>query len=241
MLDLYSSTSDPVLGRRWLITVGDQPYLALVESGWLLFDDKFRSGMLILSLAVLKMDDYRMDHTVADAAALGEPTSFQLIYNTYLPLIKHVWCAFRIDGLEYEDWCQESRIVILKVLDHYHEHEQYKFGALLKLSLLRRANDLHRQRDSLKRIPQDALVSTEDITELLMLNSGDDDVEQIVESRMGFRNFWSSCSVFERRVFAGIHCGQTVDDLAHRFGCRPKAVQNAMCRCKKKMIKVLRS
>lgn len=189
--------------------------------------------MFVLTLPVSK--DSRLDPVVVSAAAKGEPSSFQLIFNKYLPLIKHVWRAFRVEGLEYEDWCQESCLIISKVLCRYQEDSDCKFGALLKLSLIRRANDLYRERVSLKRIPQEALVPLEDITEILLINHPDSYVEGLIESKQGFQAFWSSCSPFERKVFAGLHCGQSMEELAHRFGCKPKTVRNAMYRCHHKM------
>lgn len=174
------------------------------------------------------------------AATRGEEASFKLVCEQYVPLFRKIWRTFSIDGLEYEDWFQECCVITIKVLNLCQNQQWQHFGWALKRSCLRRAYDLFRERKAVKRIPVAYVTLLDDLTEVVLINEDYSDVEKIIEFHEGMKLFLESCSIFERKIFAGIQSGQTVAELAHRYECKPSSVRSAHARCRKKLKKILK-
>lgn len=175
------------------------------------------------------------------SATRGEEASFKLVCEQYVPLFKKIWRSCSIDGLDYEDWFQECCVITIKVLNLCQNDQWRHFGWALKRSCIRRAYDLFRERKAVKRIPKDYVKPMDDLTEVILINKDHPSVEEIIDIRDGLKLFLDSCSAFERKVFAGIQCGQTVAELAHRYECKPSSVRSAHSRCRKKLKRILKS
>ena len=188
----------------------------------------------------LRSANKHIDRSTLMAAAHGDAASFERIYRNYRPLINKVWHSCCVDGLEYEDWCQESQLILLKVLQRSHPSSGAQFGLLFKHSLIHRILDLYRQRHAQKRIPRELLTSFEDVSTIIMMQSTDEDVETLIDVQNGLKDFWQRCSPFEQQIFKGIHCGQSPAELAHRYHCRVSAVNSAMGRCRRKLKRILK-
>lgn len=173
------------------------------------------------------------------AATNGEEASFRLICKRYTPLFKRLWRSCSVENLDYDDWYQECCLITVKVLKLCQNDQWRHFGWALKRSCIRRAYDLYRERGAVKRIPKDSLEPMDDLTDLVLISNNNPSVEEIIDTKEGMKLFWDSCSPFERKIFAGIQCGQTVNELAHRYECRPSSIRSAHSRCHKKLKNIL--
>lgn len=174
------------------------------------------------------------------AAAAGDGQSFTKVCSQYLPMIKKIWRSCPVEGLEFDDWYQESQLVILRTLKTYRSDGGAQFSWFLKESLVNRAVDLYRQRKAQKRIPSTEMESIDDLAEAVVMTNSEPLMDDLIDIKNGLADFWEQSSRFERQVMSGIQAGQSVAELARRYGCRQSKIQSAKSRCRKKLINILR-
>lgn len=184
-------------------------------------------------------EDQECTAEVIVTAATGDPVNFRQVFFKYLPMIKKIWRSCKVEGLEREDWIQESQLVILRALQTYQADGGAQFSWFLKASLVNRIFDLYRQSKAQKRIPPTELESIEKLTEAFAVTNQQPLLDELMDVKDGLAHFWEQSSDFERQVLSGISAGESVTELARRYGCSRTKVACARSRCKKKLIRIL--
>lgn len=172
-------------------------------------------------------------------AKAGRSEEFQRLFMQYWPLIRRLWQKYYVADLELDDWRQEARLVMLRVLATYQGQSLVQFSGFYKQSLTNRILDLYRARQARKRIPADQLASlgNEETDTIIDLHRNRPD--DIVYCQKCLEAFMKNCSDFERQVVAHLHRGDSIQQLAEAFHCNERKIRSALTRSRRKLIEEL--
>ena len=165
---------------------------------------------------------------------------FEELFRRYQPLVRKLWQRYFVPDLEFADWEQEARLVLLKVVKSYLGTTPGQFSGFLKQSLVNRILDFYRARQATKRIPAGLMASlTEDFSDSLRdKRMGQPD--EISFCQQSFHELVCECSSFEREVLYAIHQGYSTGELAVELGCSKRKIQSALSRTRIKLLKIMK-
>lgn len=164
------------------------------------------------------------------------------IFQRYRPLIIKLWRRYYVAGLEFADWEQEARVVIVRVLKVYQgSKDGEQFSGFLKQSLVNRILDLYRARKAHKRIPAGEIGALTPEAEEMLQDQPWRQPEELVHGRFCLRQLIAACSPFERQVLLSFNQGYSIDEVAERLQCTKRQVQSAMGRSRRKMMEIIQS
>ncbi|TPR22424.1 sigma-70 family RNA polymerase sigma factor [Apilactobacillus timberlakei] len=89
----------------------------------------------------------------------GHDEYFDELFIKYKPIVKKLWGQYYFNDIDEDDWFQESRITMLKIIDKFDINRGTSFGMLYKRSLKNRLFDILRKSKAKKRMPIDKKVS----------------------------------------------------------------------------------
>lgn len=175
------------------------------------------------------------DTKLLERAQQDENTNFDMLFNCYRSLVHRLWQKYYVAGLEAEDWDQEARLVLVRVLRAYHGDSMGQFSGFYKQSLTNRILDLYRARQAHKRIPADQLFSLGEIQIGQLSASQADLPEEQVYCRKCLARFIKACSPFELQVVILIHRGNEPKEVAACLKCSERKVRGALTRGRQKL------
>ncbi|RRG09204.1 MAG: sigma-70 family RNA polymerase sigma factor [Lactobacillus sp.] len=182
------------------------------------------------------LGEYLTDEKLLDDIKAHVPDSFKVLYGRYLPLIRKMKRQYYFQDVDDEDWEQEARVVMWRTIRSYNKSRGVAFCYFFKLNLRNHAYDLIRHENAAKRIKVDQRINIdhESFTDELA-DPGSCPPDDWTICQESIHEFLSTCSKFERRIFALIHQGCNAQEVADQLECDVRKVTSALDRCRKKL------
>ena len=184
------------------------------------------------------MKNHSADLGLLIQAQVGNEDKFIALFNCYSSLVRRLWQKYYVADLEFDDWCQEAQLVLLKVIYSYRGTDINQFSGFFKQSLINRLLDLYRARQADKRIPVDQLDALGE-SDSIFIASTTAPLEDVVYCHSSIERVIKNSSRFERQVLALIVTGYSVELVCLKLNCKKRQVQSALSRSRNKLIKIL--
>lgn len=183
---------------------------------------------------------------VINDADRGDQQAFERLFNQYQPLVIKYYHLLHFKGIlvDYDDWQQESRIVLTETLKWYHGRQFGEFGAYFKINVRNRGFDLKRQQNALKRRATELSESIDDDNQTSLADQlrafGWTGSHQL--NLQGYlMRLTALLSPLETFVWQGLIDGISIAYLAYVGGVDEDRVANAINRCHTKATQLLRA
>ncbi|GAB6092657.1 RNA polymerase sigma factor [Furfurilactobacillus curtus] len=190
--------------------------------------------------------DRETEDLVINDADTGDRQAFERLFNQYQPLVVKYYYLLHFKGIlvDYDDWQQESRIVLTETLKRYHGRKFGEFGAYFKTNIRNRGFDLKRQQNALKRRATEFSESIDDESQNNLVDqlrafglTGSHQLNlQVYLTRLK-----ALLSPLETFVWQGLINGISIAYLAYVGGVDEDRVTNAINRCHIKATRVFRA
>ena len=180
-----------------------------------------------------ELDDEVLCSLVAD----GSDIAFEEITKRYKGLINSIAAGFTYPGFDSGDFMQIGLLGLFKACKTYRPEHGISFKNFAALCIKRRFISLVRSSSARKSVPTDATVSIEDNSSVpggynpeIMIADKESDSEffSLIKSRL---------SAMELCVLKGYVNGMSYKDIAASLGLDSKAVDNALQRVRKKLLR----
>ncbi|WP_407878604.1 RNA polymerase sigma factor [Furfurilactobacillus entadae] len=182
------------------------------------------------------------DEVIA-AATSGDERAFEQLFQQYMPLVGRWYhrLNFSAPALDYDDWQQECRLVLVTTLTRYRGRSAGEFGTYFKRNVCNRGFDLKRQQNALKRRLERLAESLDDGPGEM----GAFDVPAQQPDGLGLTQLHEylaqmsqALSPFEHQVWVALIHGQSPEWMASRWACSDNQIRNAVNRCHGKLQQV---
>lgn len=167
----------------------------------------------------------------------GSDIAFEEITLRYKGLISSIAAGFTYPGFDSGDFMQIGLLGLYKACKTYRTDRGISFKNFAALCIKRRFISLARSSSARKSIPSDATVNLEDSSAVperynpeIMVADKESDLEffSLIKNRL---------SAMELCVLKGYVNGMSYKDIAAKFGLDSKAVDNALQRVRKKLLR----
>lgn len=190
------------------------------------------------------------DENVAQISQNGDDMAMEYLLAKYKPLIKRIARGFFLVGADAEDLMQEATIGLLKAIKHYSAEKAAKFSTFAELCIKHQIISAIQMANRKKHGPLNSYVSldmplsdADNECTLKDILSDAQNPEQMMISNEQFR--WLQHSVdhqlskLEKQVFLEYIAGRSYSEIAKHINKTEKAVDNAIQRIRKKLIRIL--
>ncbi|MBB1062907.1 sigma-70 family RNA polymerase sigma factor [Limosilactobacillus fastidiosus] len=184
------------------------------------------------------MENHSADLGLLIQVQVGNEDKFMALFNCYSSMVRRLWQRYHIPDLEFEDWCQEAQLVLLKVIYSYSGKDIHQFSGFYKQSLVNRLLDLYRARQANKRIPIEQLGTFGENDDEMMIRKSAS-LEDIVYCHKSIEEIIRISSPFERDVLSMIVTGRSIEQVCRELQCSKRQVQSALSRTRTKLVKLL--
>ena len=189
------------------------------------------------------------DEQLVLSAQSGNASAFTEIIKRFIPLVNSRASSYFSEGLDPEDLAQEGMIGLLRAVRCYSKEKGASFKTFALLCVNRSIISAVRHSLSCAKIPASTLLSinSEKDSNLLSVEETIDanvrNPEDIVISADNtntiYDNFGKYLSKLEYKVFVLYLIGCSYDVIAQKLSLDRKSVDNALCRAKDKLKKVI--
>ncbi len=180
------------------------------------------------------------DELLVANAQRGEDADRIRLIHRYIPLVKARVSGYAGSDLEPEDLAQEGMIGLMNAIEHYDPARGASFRTFALLCIDRSVISVVRASMAAKKIPSSTLVPLEDSDPL---PSAGESPEEIVVSNDSAQFLASRLegvlSPLERKVFYLYLGGCEYEEIARRAQVPLKTVDNALCRARRKIKKLI--
>ncbi|AEV94771.1 sigma-70 family RNA polymerase sigma factor [Pediococcus claussenii] len=183
----------------------------------------------------------RNEQELLRLAKQGDQEAFNELFNKYLPVVKGLMTKYTIRGFDFDDWLQEGRLVFFKTICNFDIDRGFSLGVFFKNNFTNRICSLLRFEMAYKRKAgfeaQCLELVTNDQGELTInprVDHSDPHGELLVKE--AYSEYETLLSEFEYAVSHQMFKGYSVKTIACNMKCTEKRVQNAIMRCKRKLI-----
>ncbi len=185
------------------------------------------------------------DEDLITRAKDGQQDAYTVLIKRYEPEIRKIACKYFLQRAEYEDLLQEGRIAIYRAVQSFDPECGHPFTHFIRMCIKRRLIDTLRAHNRRKHVTfntayslHNSLADDNEHTYLERMSSGCDPEQTVIdvqEARSIIRDLTNSLSEMERKVFAyHFVAGYRQQELVQTLGLKPKALDNAIQRIKKK-------
>ncbi len=189
------------------------------------------------------------DEEVVKLAQGGDKQATEFIVEKYKSLVEIRSVPYFMAGGEREDLIQEGLIGLYKAIKTYKEERRANFKTFAEICVVRQMITAVKSSTRKKNIPLNHYVSIHssnddvDVISTKIVDSKNQNPENIVIEREAARGMESKInsvlSDFEAEVLGYYLSGISYREIAEQIGKTPKAVDNALCRIKKKIEKYI--
>lgn len=180
------------------------------------------------------------DEEVVALAKKGDMQAANHIIVRYRNLIYKFAGMYYISGGDREDLAQEGRIGVYNAIKSYDEHQSQNFFSFASLCINRRIISAVRAANRKKNLPLSTYISLSDAEFENAVAPAECEPLGVVlekERTKRLRTRMNEClSSFELKVLHGYISGMSYAEIASSVGKNQKAVDNAICRIKKKLV-----
>ncbi len=185
---------------------------------------------------------------LVERAKIGDEEALQRIYEQYFALISFKVNRFHLAYSEREDFIQEGRIGLFKAIKLYDRHKGAGFPTFASICIegqlitaFNKSNNLKSKMIKTAIMNHHELSNEQKIDGTIYSNSADPESlllgkEKLTDLKKCFKN---NLSKLEAEILDEMLLGLTYLEIAEKIGKRPKTVDNAMQRIKRKMKKCL--
>ncbi len=196
------------------------------------------------------MDYYNMtDEALVSEARAGSEEAENILLERYKSLVRMKAAAYYMPGADREDIIQEGMIGVFRAIRSYREERSCSFAVFASLCVQRQIISAVRGAGRMKHYPLNTSVSlnrplsefeenADPLEEILSTGKENDPAEQCL-LKEDLRRIQITrpriLSERESKVWQLYTEGCSYSEIALRLGCSVKAVDNAICRSKKKL------
>jgi len=203
----------------------------------------FRNPEVIGSMSAL-LDTF-VDWDLITMAKSGDQEAYSTLIRRYEPEVRKIACKYFLQRAEYEDLLQEGRIAIYRAVHNFDPDCGHPFTHFIRMCIKRRIIDTLRSHNRRKHTSFNTayslhsnLADDNDQTYLERMTTGTDPAQTVIdiqEARSIIKDLTNNLSDMERQVFAyHFVAGYKQQELVQTLGIKPKALDNAIQRIKKK-------
>lgn len=185
------------------------------------------------------------DNQLIVDAKSGHQEAYSELIRRYEPEVRKIACKYFLPRADYDDLIQEGRIAIFRAVQSYDPKAGHPFEHFVRMCIKRGLIDTLRAYNRRKHYNLNTAyslnnnLSTEnENTYLDQMASGTDPAQSVIdvqEARAVIRELTSHLSDMERQVFAyHFVVGYKPQEMVRTLGIKPKALDNAIQRIKKK-------
>ncbi|MGI6652504.1 MAG: RNA polymerase sporulation sigma factor SigH [Christensenellales bacterium] len=191
------------------------------------------------------------DETLVDRAQKGDEPALMLLLNRHKTTVRIKARRYFLIGADYEDLVQEGMIGLYKAIRDYRPDRQASFRAFADLCIKRQIISAIKTATRQKHIPLNSYVSLNkpvyddenERTLLDMIEGTVADPEELYINQEDTQHMENELdnllSSFERQVLSAFLDGKSYQEIAASLDRHTKAVDNALQRIKKKMLKYM--
>lgn len=184
------------------------------------------------------MDKKTADLHLLFSAKAGSEEGFTMLYECYEVLVARLWQKYYVPDLEFEDWQQEAKMVLVKILALYKGNDINKFSGFYKQSLVNRLLDLYRARQADKRIPADCVHELTEAHEKVT-SSMERTLDNLAHCHHSVNKLFENSSSFEKEVLRLALSGWTIESIGEKLKCTKRQAQSALARSRRKLMHYL--
>lgn len=168
----------------------------------------------------------------------GSDLAFEEISNRYQGLIHLISKEFSYPGFDSGDFLQLGLLGLYKACRAYNQNSDTSFKNFAALCIRRRYISLTRSLRAKKNIPESALINLENSQDITLNSAGPEDLIADKESDTDFLNIVKGkLSYMEFAVMKSFVEGKSYKEIAESLGLDTKAVDNALQRVRKKLLR----
>ncbi|WP_164512655.1 RNA polymerase sigma factor [Loigolactobacillus iwatensis] len=179
---------------------------------------------------------------VIRVAASGNSDALEWLFKKYLPLLKSLQHRYYLRLYDYDDWCQEARLICYHSAQQYDHNSHLSFGRFYQMqlqhhiiNLIRRQLAQKRQVDRLQ-IPVEQVDLENAYLKKSLLRPLPSDWATI---NCDLIQYWQSLSKFEQRVMLLVLESTEIPAIAKQIACTESQVNCAIARCRTKLRRYL--
>ena len=178
------------------------------------------------------------DLQLVKAAQSGSSSALTVLTVRYAPVVLSRAEGYFSDGYEKEDLAQEGMIGLLRAIRSFSEEKGASFHTYALLCIDRNIISAVRSSLSAKKIPSSSLLYLDEIQGECFLSDGTSPEDDII-SKETVQSIYSELervlSKTEFAVFSLYLKGNSYDSVSKKLSLSKKAVDNAVCRARKKL------
>ena len=189
------------------------------------------------------------DEEIVELAHQGDKSATEFLVGKYRELVEIRSAPYFMAGGDRDDLIQEGLLGLYKAIKTYNKDRRANFKTFAEICVVRQMITAVKRATRKKNIPLNHYVSIHtssdetDAIAIKLVDSSNQNPENIViekEAAKGMESKINSVlSDFESEVLGYYLLGISYRDIAQMIGKTPKAVDNALCRIKKKIEKYI--
>ncbi|PWF99373.1 RNA polymerase sigma factor [Levilactobacillus bambusae] len=164
--------------------------------------------------------------------------ALQTLCDRYEPVLRRLLQTHFLVGYTWDDWQQEARIVMYRVIQQFDGKKSPALGWLYKVALTHRVIDLIRREHAQKRIPRLETIPLDANparTADLLTDPEWAELEKYVGLRESLVDYVQSLSRFEFKILLAYLHRQTRRETARQLDCTEAQVLSGIGRCRRKL------
>ncbi|MGN0517679.1 MAG: sigma-70 family RNA polymerase sigma factor [Acutalibacteraceae bacterium] len=187
-------------------------------------------------------ENERTDVQLIEEMRSGDQSAFEVILQRYSPLIKSYAYKYNIFSADNDDYIQEGFIALMSAVNSYSTDKNIPFSTYAAQCVKNRFIDVNRHYSSNKGRTLNDYAELEEISEVDIFDTDAANPERIFFERERADNLYravrSTFSPLEYQVFVERLNGKQYSEIAQKCNVSVKAVDNAVQRIRKKLMKV---
>ena len=198
------------------------------------------SGVIELPFHINEND--RTDVQLIEEMRAGDQSAFEVLLQRFSPLIKSYAYKYNIFSADNDDYIQEGFIALMSAVNSYSTDKNIPFSAYASQCVRNRLIDVNRHYSSNKGRTLNDYAELDEISEADIFDIDATNPERIFIERERaydlYKSVRSTFSPLEYQVFVERLNGKHYSEIAQKCNISCKAVDNAVQRIRKKLMKV---
>lgn len=187
-------------------------------------------------------ENERTDVQLIQKIRSGDQSAFEVILQRYSPLIKSYAYKYNIFSADNDDYIQEGFIALMSAVNSYSSDKSIPFSTYAAQCVKNRFIDVNRHYSSNKGRVLNDYAELDEISEADIFDTDAANPERIFFERERaddlYRSVRNTFSPLEYQVFVERLNGKQYSEIAQKCKVSVKAVDNAVQRIRKKLMKV---
>lgn len=177
------------------------------------------------------------DDVLAELSKDGIDNAFNELAMRYLGIISYIARKYSVQGWEQKDFMQEGLMGLMYACKTYDKSSGTSFKSYLSLIVERRFISILRRSQTLKTVPDSALVQIDSLEEDLLDYEKSPEEQLLYKERLShvLRRLNALLSAREYEVLMLFASGFSYSKISHKLNISEKSVDNALQRVRRKV------